>query len=378
MYSLSLSPPKDKDVSTDVFDKAIDSTEKKLGLDGQPRLVIFHEKHGRRHAHCVWSRTNIETMTAVDIKHDHLKLKTLSKSIFLEQGWALPQGLRDYTKRSPFDFNREEWQAAARKDIDLKAVRESIHECWGISDSKASFEYALRECGYWLAKGDKKTILIILDIKGDSFPLRRQLKIKAQNIEARIGGAKDLPSINEAKEEIKKMLTPVFEKQFAQLRAQQEIHAAPLIQQKRDMIKTHQQQRTHQKELQESRWSTKEHKRQSRVHSGLQPTLDKINKRYWKVRKLNEKETWSCLNRDQEQRDLLISQQLDERQAIQEDIDKLRVLHAHERQDFIKGFSENQFMKEELENLLSQKILHEQQFYADQEFQLSDENEIDF
>jgi hypothetical protein len=25
-------------------------------LNGQPRVIVFHEKNGRRHAHCVWSR----------------------------------------------------------------------------------------------------------------------------------------------------------------------------------------------------------------------------------------------------------------------------------------------------------------------------------
>ncbi len=49
MYSLSLNPPKDVAVSTAEFESAIEQAEKCLGLTGQPRAIIFHEKHGRRH-----------------------------------------------------------------------------------------------------------------------------------------------------------------------------------------------------------------------------------------------------------------------------------------------------------------------------------------
>ena len=31
-------------------------SKRKLGLDDQPRAIVFHEKDGRRHAHVVWSR----------------------------------------------------------------------------------------------------------------------------------------------------------------------------------------------------------------------------------------------------------------------------------------------------------------------------------
>ena len=56
MYALSLSPPQDEKVPVSVFENTLERVEKKLGLEGQPRVVVFHEKEGRRHAHCVWSR----------------------------------------------------------------------------------------------------------------------------------------------------------------------------------------------------------------------------------------------------------------------------------------------------------------------------------
>ena len=56
LFSLSLSPPETESVPVAVFEKAIADIEHKIGLVGQPRVIVFHEKEGRRHAHCVWSR----------------------------------------------------------------------------------------------------------------------------------------------------------------------------------------------------------------------------------------------------------------------------------------------------------------------------------
>ena len=56
LFSVSLNPPPQESVSVDVFEKTIARIEHDLGLSGQPRAVVFHEKGGRRHAHVVWSR----------------------------------------------------------------------------------------------------------------------------------------------------------------------------------------------------------------------------------------------------------------------------------------------------------------------------------
>ena len=44
LYSLSLNPPKKENVDTESFEGAIDQVEEKLGLGGQPRVVVFHDK----------------------------------------------------------------------------------------------------------------------------------------------------------------------------------------------------------------------------------------------------------------------------------------------------------------------------------------------
>ena len=67
LYSVSLNPPKDETVAVEVFEEAVKKIEAKLGLVDQPRVIVFHEKEGRRHAHCVWSRIDLDEMKAINI-----------------------------------------------------------------------------------------------------------------------------------------------------------------------------------------------------------------------------------------------------------------------------------------------------------------------
>ncbi|WP_299867968.1 hypothetical protein [uncultured Roseobacter sp.] len=48
LFSLSLSPPETERVPIAEFGAAVAEVEKKLGLVGQPRAIVFHEKNGRR------------------------------------------------------------------------------------------------------------------------------------------------------------------------------------------------------------------------------------------------------------------------------------------------------------------------------------------
>lgn len=98
LFSLSLNPPKDAEVSNEAFLDAIDRAESRLGLSGQPRAVVFHEKRGgngtlRRHAHAVWSRINVEEMKAVHLSKSHEKLQAVARELYLEHGWTMPRGL---------------------------------------------------------------------------------------------------------------------------------------------------------------------------------------------------------------------------------------------------------------------------------------------
>ena len=71
LYSLSVNPdPANGPMPRELYDDYIARVEESLGLFGQPRAVVFHEKTGRdgtlrRHAHAVWSRIDGQAMRAV-------------------------------------------------------------------------------------------------------------------------------------------------------------------------------------------------------------------------------------------------------------------------------------------------------------------------
>lgn len=151
LFSLSLSPPPSERVPIEVFESAIDEAEERLGLKDQPRVVIFHEKEGRRHAHCVWSRIDPDKMTAINLPFYKNRLHELSKEIYLEQRWQMPRGLMDSRDKSPLNFTRDEWQQALRAGKDAKTLKAIFQECWATSNSRETFRELLESRGYWLA-----------------------------------------------------------------------------------------------------------------------------------------------------------------------------------------------------------------------------------
>lgn len=59
LFSLSLNPPRQAEAGIEVMVEAADRAEERLGLKGQPRAIVVHEKEGRRHIHVVWSRIDL-------------------------------------------------------------------------------------------------------------------------------------------------------------------------------------------------------------------------------------------------------------------------------------------------------------------------------
>lgn len=114
LFSLSLSPPSDKSVSVETFEQSIAKAEARLGLAGLPRVIVFHEKKGRRHAHCVWSRIDPKTMRARQLSHfkllaarrrDEAERQKLIEQ-HLKRGRALQQEIASLERRSRAEEER--------------------------------------------------------------------------------------------------------------------------------------------------------------------------------------------------------------------------------------------------------------------------------
>ena len=331
LYSLSMNPPTDVSVPVEIFEKALKAIEEKLGLEGQPRVVVFHEKEGRRHAHCVWSRIDATEMKGINIAFDRTKLQALSRALFIEHGWTMPRGLIDKAHRNPLTYTRQEWQQAARTGRSASAIKACVQECWAAADSAKAFAAVLNERGFMLARGDRRGFVTV-DVYGEVFSLTRQLGLKAKALEKRLGPAKSLPSVAEAKEKIGAQVRELFEtyRQELQLKHQQELR--PLLRIKKTMTDQHRKDRAKQKAYLDKRWNTEQAVRASRIRKGFKGLWDKLTLKYWSIRKANEKEAWSCYVRDREERQELIEIQLEQRQKLQGQFDVLRKRQEEEMQ----------------------------------------------
>ena len=115
LFSVSFNPPIGAEVTHDQFEKAFNQLEQKLGLVDQPRIVVFHEKEARRHAHVVWSRIDIDKSKAIHMSHFKTKCTDISRQLYIEHGWELPKGLERKQDRDPFQVSIAEWQAMKRQ-----------------------------------------------------------------------------------------------------------------------------------------------------------------------------------------------------------------------------------------------------------------------
>ncbi|PNG24398.1 relaxase/mobilization nuclease domain-containing protein [Methylocella silvestris] len=62
LYSLSINPDQGLgELTRAKYRDYVDRVEKKLGLEGQPRAIVFHIKEGREDCHVVWSRIDYQT-----------------------------------------------------------------------------------------------------------------------------------------------------------------------------------------------------------------------------------------------------------------------------------------------------------------------------
>ena len=197
LFSLSLNPPELENAPPAAFEAAIDDIEKKLGLADQPRAVIFHEKSGRRHAHCVWSRIDANAMRGINLPHFKMKLQDIARELFIEHQWDLPAGFKDKKSRDPLNYGSVESEQAKRVKRDPKRIKEIFRRCWEQSDLKEGFAAALTEQGYILAKGDRRGFVAV-DRNGEVYSVSRWVGVKTKDVRARLGVTDGLPRVDEA------------------------------------------------------------------------------------------------------------------------------------------------------------------------------------
>jgi hypothetical protein len=181
LYHANIDPDARYTMTADQWKIAVDRLEKELGLDGQPRAVVMHEKHGRQHIHVVWQRTDIDTMTMVPDSYNYVAHERASLALENEFGHAHVPGKhakRDREKQPEFPkekINHAEWQQAERAGADPHAFKDAITAIYKSCDNGQAFHAALEQHGFALARGDRRDYVLV-DTDGQIYSLARQIK----------------------------------------------------------------------------------------------------------------------------------------------------------------------------------------------------------
>jgi len=317
LYSLSINPPEQARVTTEQFVDAIDRAEETLRLSSHSRAIVFHEKEGRRHAHCVWSRIDTVNMKAVSMYQDRPRLKAVSRELFLEHGWPMPEGLADTSKRDPKNFTLEQWQQAKRIGKDARAIKTAFQDAWAISDSGAAFINAMRERGYVVARGDRKGRIVGIDVHGEVYSVPKYADVKIRAVRERLADVDALPNVSEAKEQIAGDMLPALERFKNELDSQAQEKNTEFDRRRKSLVQRQRAERQSLNETQEKRRIEANRTRQARFRKGLKGLWDRLSGEHRRISQQNEREATEALVKDGMEKDQLAFHHLEDRRRIE-------------------------------------------------------------
>lgn len=206
LYHANIDPAANYTMTAEQWAKSVDVLENELGLQGQPRAVVLHEKHGRQHIHVVWARTDIDTMTMRTDSNNYAAHERASLALEKEFGHEHVPGKhekrdRDRQQEPPrATVGHDEWQQAERTGIDPRVRKAQITNLYEQSDTGQAFKASLEDAGYILAQGDRRDFVLV-DEHGEIHSLGRQIKgVKAKDLRAFMASvpAVQLPTAAEA------------------------------------------------------------------------------------------------------------------------------------------------------------------------------------
>ena len=204
-YQANINPREDEHLTPAQRLEAVNALEKNLGLTGQPRFVVEHEKKGRIHTHIVWSR--IDTGRGVAISdsltaqiHERTS-RELEITFGLERGRSILVPDREFERpaRRP---KKAEMFRGEQTGIDPVRLANEVKALRERSDNGQSFRAAMLASGYIIARGDRRDFVII-DQAGDDHSLARRLGVKVAAVREFMKDVDPatLPSVEEAKEQ---------------------------------------------------------------------------------------------------------------------------------------------------------------------------------
>ena len=203
-YHANINPRDDEALTPEQWEKAVVSLEKRLGLEGQARFIVEHEKKGRIHRHIIWSRIDVDRMRAIPNDDDFEKHQEVSRQLEKEFGLSrVPSVLGKEVEKGKRPKRRPKtWEVfrGERSGLSVFDAKEEVTRLWNAFEKSDEFISALESNGYILARGDSRNFCIV-DRNGDVHSLARRVDgAKAADIRERLADVDPnrLPHVNEA------------------------------------------------------------------------------------------------------------------------------------------------------------------------------------
>jgi len=284
LYALSLNPPPGKRVEVEDLEQAAELVETRLGLDGQPRVFVLHEKQGRLHAHVVWSRIDRDSGKSVQLSHDRLKLQSVSKELYLQHGWDLPQGL---TKEGSLSegFSHVESMQFRRTQIRPERRNALIAEAWQ-SARPGEFQEALALRGFVLASGNRD-YLAVCSTDGEAVNLTRALGLKVKELRAVLGDKSLYPDIGTVRDDLETKRNEEQEAAYSRMGRAHEREKQPLCEKREKMLVRQKEERKCLRGAQALCSEQAEKQRADRYRRGIMGLWDRVTGDHGETRRHN-------------------------------------------------------------------------------------------
>ncbi|MEJ8561556.1 relaxase [Yoonia sp. GPGPB17] len=254
-------------------------------------------------------------MKAINLPFYKTRLNEVSKDLFLEHGWRLPDGYRDREQRDPRNFTLAEWQQAKRQGKDAREIKRTFREAWAVSDTKEAFANALEEKGYVLARGDRRGFVAV-DVHGEVYAIPKWIGLKTKQVKEKLGDPKVLRSVEEAKDHISQKMQHALSRWQKDLAERKRALKVKQEQQRNQLVEKQRQAHSQLEKKLEQRRIFEAKQRQERFRTGLKGLWDRVRGEHRQIREQNEREAWQAHLRDQKIKDETIFRDLEERRHL--------------------------------------------------------------
>jgi hypothetical protein len=262
-------------------------------------------------------------MRAVELSHSKLKLKDVSRELFLQHGFELPEGMRDRTKARADNFSPQIWQQAKRLGEDPRDLKRIIGDAFKDADCAKAFQAQLEAQAMQLARGDRRGF-VVLHHTGEALPINRYLGLNQKEIRAKLGDPKEQITIDQARSLLRGRMTAQAEKQLEDLQKRQDAERAKLTEQALAMRKEHRSDREALEAAHNDRRAGEELERAGRLRKGIGGLWQRFTGERGRIAKQNAAEAEDAAIRDAAEKEILRHRQLDERAVLQISISAMK------------------------------------------------------